>query len=192
MGGIFIDIGGGTTDIAVVQDGTLVGTKMFTLGGRTFTKRLAQNLNISFLEAEEIKLSYSNQVLEKNSTQIVAEAMKNDSDVWLSGVMLTLKDFENVEILPSRILLCGGGSKLPEIKSVLQNTNWHKKLRFARKPQISFLEPKHITRIQDLTSLLNSQEDVTPLALANMALEMNCEEKTISKILKKVVSLMQA
>jgi len=192
MGGIFIDIGGGTTDIAIIQDGTLIGTKMFTLGGKTFTKRLAQNLNISFLEAESIKLSYSNNILEKHSAKIVAEAMSNDSEVWLTGVILTLSEFENIEIFPSRILLCGGGSKLPEIKNILENSNFHKKLAFARKPQISFLEPKHITRVIDETGLLKSQQDVTPLALANLAIEINSSEKILSKILKKVVSLMQA
>ena len=38
---IFIDIGGGTTDIAVVENGAVIGSKMFALGVRTFTKRLA-------------------------------------------------------------------------------------------------------------------------------------------------------
>lgn len=41
---VFVDIGGGTTDIAVVRNGGLEGTKMFALGGRAFTKRLAQEL----------------------------------------------------------------------------------------------------------------------------------------------------
>jgi cell division protein FtsA len=56
---IFIDIGGGTTDIAVVRNGGLEGTKMFGLGGRAFTKRLAQELNIGFEEAEMLKIKYA-------------------------------------------------------------------------------------------------------------------------------------
>jgi cell division protein FtsA len=165
---------------------------MFTLGGTTFTKRLSQKLNISFLEAESIKLSYSKNELEKNSARIVSEAMKQDSDVWLTGVLLTLSEFENVEVYPSRILLCGGGSELPEIKDILENGGLHKKLTFARKPQISFLKPKHVSRICDKTGFLDKEEDITPLALANMALEFDDKEKVISKILKKVVGLMQA
>jgi len=42
--------------------------------------------------------------------------MKSDCDVWLSGVILTLESFENVDVLPSKIFLSGGGSHLPEIK----------------------------------------------------------------------------
>jgi cell division protein FtsA len=57
---IFIDIGGGTTDIAVVRNGGLEGTKMFALGGRAFTKRLAQEYQINFESAEKMKIDYSN------------------------------------------------------------------------------------------------------------------------------------
>jgi cell division protein FtsA len=85
---IFIDIGGGTTDIAVVNNGSVEGTKMFTLGGRTFTKRLAQALSVNFDDAEKIKIAYSNEKLEKQSNRIVREAMKSDCEVWLSGVAL--------------------------------------------------------------------------------------------------------
>jgi len=106
---IFIDIGGGTTDIAIVRYGAVEGIKMFTLGGRTFTKRLAQSLNVSFQEAEEVKLAYSNELLEKQSHKIVRDAMKSDCEVWLSGVALSLSEFDNVDVLPSRIYLSGGG-----------------------------------------------------------------------------------
>lgn len=188
---IFIDIGGGTTDIAVVRDGGVEGTKMFTLGGRTFTKRLSQSLNVSFQEAEEIKLAYSASKLEKQSHKIVREAMKSDCEVWVSGVALTLSEFYNVDVLPSRILLCGGGSHLPEIKETLEERYWYKSLNFPRKPQISFLQPKHVSNIIDKTNSLKDQQDITPMALANLSLELAGEERVLGKILRKVVRLMQ-
>lgn len=191
FGAIFIDIGGGTTDIAVVRNGTVEGTKMFTIGGRTFTKRLAQSLNISFNEAEEIKLAYSNEKLEKHSHRIVREAMKSDCDVWLSGVALTLSEFDNLDSFPSRILLCGGGSHLPEIKEVLETKEWSKSLPFSRKPQVGFIDPKMVSNIVDETGKLKDQQDITPMALANLALEFTGSEKVLGKVLKKVVRLMQ-
>lgn len=191
FGAIFIDIGGGTTDIAVVRDGTVEGTKMFTLGARTFTKRLSHTLNISFKEAEEIKLSYSEDQLERQSHKIVREAMKSDCEVWLSGVVLTLESFENIDVLPSKILLSGGGSHLPEIKEALESREWVKSLPFTRKPQVNFLLPKMVTNIIDETRLLRDQQDIAAMALANLAIDFISEEQLLSKVLKKVVRLMQ-
>jgi cell division protein FtsA len=188
---IFVDIGGGTTDIAVVRNGSLEGTKMFTLGGRTFTKRLSQSLNVSFDEAEKVKLAYTSGDLEKQSSKIVREAMKSDCEVWLSGVALTLGEFEDIDMLPSKILLCGGGSHLPEIKEVLESTDWIKALPFPKKPQINFIQPNMITNMLDETKRLTDRQDVTPLALGNLALEYAGEEQVLSKVLKKVVRLMQ-
>ncbi len=191
FGAIFLDIGGGTTNVAVVRDGTVEGTKMFTLGGRTFTKRLSQTLNISFKEAEEIKLLYSEDKLERQSHRIVREAMKSDCDVWLSGVILTLESFENVDVLPSKIFLSGGGAHLPEIKETLETMEWVKLLPFTRKPQVSFLHPKMISNLVDETKLLKDQQDIMPMALANLGLSFIGEEQPLSKVLKKVVRLMQ-
>ncbi|MEK7673567.1 MAG: cell division FtsA domain-containing protein [Patescibacteria group bacterium] len=191
FGAIFIDVGSGTTDIAVVRDGTVEGTKMFTLGGRTFTKRLAQSLNISFKEAEEIKLLYSEDKLERQSHKIVREAMKSDCEVWLSGVILTLESFTNIDMLPSKIFLSGGGAHLPEIKETLEGMEWVKSLPFSRKPQISFLNPKMISNLSDETKIMRDHQDIMPMALANLGLSFIGEEQPLSKVLKKVVRLMQ-
>jgi cell division protein FtsA len=86
LSAVFIDIGGGTTDLAVVNNGSVEGTKMFTLGGRTFTKRLTQSLSIGFEDAEKIKLAYSGEKLEKQSQRIVREAMKSDCEVRIKDL----------------------------------------------------------------------------------------------------------
>ena len=54
---ILADIGGGTTDIAVVNDGGVEGTKMFGIGGRSFTRTIAADLDLSFKDAEKLKLN---------------------------------------------------------------------------------------------------------------------------------------
>lgn len=191
LSAVFIDVGGGTTDLAVVSNGSVEGTKMFTLGGRTFTKRLAQALSIGFEDAEKIKLAYSDEKLEKQSQRIVREAMKSDCEVWISGVALTLAEMEKIDILPSKIYLCGGGSLLPEIKEVLDEREWTQKLPFPKKPSVSFLEPKMITNMVDETRQLRTPIDVPTLALANIGLEYVGEEQILAKLLKKVVRLMQ-
>ena len=188
---ILIDIGGGTTDIAVIKEGTLAATKMFTIGGRSFTKRLSQNLNVSFSEAEEIKLAYSGNRLEKQSHKIVQQGLKADTEVWLTGVKLTLSELTHLDMLPSKMLLCGGGSHLPDLKTVLSEQDWWKDLSFARKPHVSFVHPHDLPRIEDQTHLLHDPQDITPLALASLGVELSGEEKELGTILRKVVRLMQ-
>jgi cell division protein FtsA len=188
---IFIDIGGGTSDVAVVRNGGVEGTKMFALGGRAMTKKLAQVLNTSFTKAEQIKIDYTADFLDEKSNKMVHEALTSDCQVWLSGVELTLSEFSNVDLLPSRILLCGGGSVLPEIQEALSGHSWIKKLPFARRPQINFIQPSDVSNVLDKTKLLTTQQDITPMALANLALDLAGEEELLPGILRKVIRLMQ-
>lgn len=188
---IFIDIGGGTTDIAVVQNGACLGTKMFTLGGRSFTKRLSQILNISLKEAEDIKLAYSDDDLDRESTEKVREAFKVDSQVWVSGVELSLSEFDHLDSLPSKIYICGGGSHLPEIKEVLEDISWQKNLPFISPPKVSFLVPEYITNLEDKTNSLKDPSDITPMALANLGVPLSEQEDSIKTVLRKVIKLMQ-
>ena len=188
---ILMDIGGGTTDLAIFKEGMLRGTKMFTIGGRSFTKRIAQNLNVSFSEAEEIKLAYAGSRLEKQSHKIVREGLQADTEVWLTGVKLTLSEFTDIEVLPTKILICGGGSLLPDIKAALVESDWWKSLPFPCKPHISFIHPHDLPGVEDQTNVLNTPQDVTPMALAALGAELASEEKSLMTILRKVVRLMQ-
>lgn len=189
---IFIDIGGGTTDIAVVNQGGLVGTKMFALGGRAFTKRIANVMAEPFLEAEQDKLDYSSGKLSADKKEKIEKAIKQDCDVWLSGVQLTLEEFEGLDLLPSKILLCGGGSNLPDIEEVLKDAKWGRNVPFAKKPTIGFLKPKNVSSIIDDTGELQNIDDVTPMALANLAVDMVGEEKLMDGILSRILGTVRS
>ena len=58
-GALFVDVGGGTTDVALVRQGGIEGTRMFALGGRAFTKSLADRLDLPFPRAEALKVDYA-------------------------------------------------------------------------------------------------------------------------------------
>ena len=123
--GIVMDIGGATTDIAVIDDGGVEGTKMFSIGGRSFTHQIAEVLDVDFETAEHYKLAI------KNPAKVPADlkermmiAIQRNLAVWLSGVEITLEEFNLSDMLPNKILLCGGGAGLTELQDVLATTDW--------------------------------------------------------------------
>lgn len=58
LGVVLIDIGGGTTDIVIVQDRALVYTTVLPLGGDHFTNDLAVGLRTPRNEAERLKIQF--------------------------------------------------------------------------------------------------------------------------------------
>lgn len=188
---IFIDIGGGTTDIAVVRQGGVEGTKMFALGGRSFTKRISQTMGVSFEEAEEMKIKYSHNELPQDDQIFIKKALETDCQIWFSGVELTLEEFSKVDILPSKILMCGGGSGLPELAEVLENAHWSPNLPFAKKPLVHFIKSTDVENISDETKSLNNLWDITPMSLANMAIGLVGEEAVMDSVLNKIVTSLQ-
>jgi len=185
---IFIDVGGGTTDIAVVRNGGLEGTKMFALGGRAFTKRLSQEVGVDFERAERLKINYALGKLNKVDTEKVDKIFEDDCRIWLSGVELALSEFSQTDLLPNRILMCGGGSGLPGIKRALLSGEWLEKLAIVTPPRLAFLRPQDASSIIDKTGELTSTQDVTPMGLAGLVLELSNEEKVLSGILKRAMN----
>lgn len=175
---IFIDVGGGTTDIAVVRSGGLDGTKMFALGGRIFTKRIAACLKVSFSEAEIIKLAYSEGRLDAKDMLRVESFIASDVAVWTSGIELALEEFvqsdrfADNQLLPARVYLCGGGSLLPDLLRSLESGVWASALPFAKVPEVQYIKPINVRQIIDKTGRLDSTQDVTPMALANISLDL--------------------
>jgi cell division protein FtsA len=191
LSAIFIDIGGGTTDIALARGGDLI-TRMFAVGGQTFTKRIGHTLNISFLEAEKIKLDYAQNKLSERRQKIVSSALVGDVDVWSAGVEVALAEMVGDDgELPAKIFLCGGGSRLPEIKRVLSANGWADNLPFRVSPSVKFLCPDDVSNFIDETRLIRTVQDIMPLALANLGFGLAGEEGLLSSILRKAVRLIQ-
>lgn len=182
---VFVDIGGGTTDVAVVRNGGLEGTKMFALGGRVFTKRLAQVFHLDISEAERLKIEYSQGKLSEKERASVQRVLQEDSLVWLGGMEMSLSEFSENDFLPSKILLCGGGSGLEEIREALLLSEWTKTLSFSKALSVNFLHPRDIKRVEDRTGELLTPQDVTPMSLASLGVELLDEEKLLSGILRR-------
>jgi cell division protein FtsA len=147
---ILVDIGGGTTDVAVVDDGGVEGTKSFAIGGRSFTRQIASELDVDYEIAEEMKLAQDAE--EVDTKERIEIALAKNLKVWKTGIELTLEEFGGLDHLPSKILLCGGGSSLPQIKETLDEPDFHDALPFSKRPAVQLI------KYSDLRGLKNETE----------------------------------
>jgi cell division protein FtsA len=189
-GALFVDVGGGTTDVALVRSGGIEGTRMFALGGRAFTKSLADRLDLPFPRAESLKVDYARGLSVERRDEI-ASIVADDVEVWAAGVELVMEELGGGDLLPSRIYLCGGGSRLPEIREALAAERFWKRLSFARPPEVVVMAPDQVETISDATNLLVDQQDVTPLGLAYQAIELQTTEDPLDAALRRVLRAMK-
>lgn len=189
--GIVMDIGGGTTDIAVVNDGGVEGTKMFSIGGRSFTHQMAEALGTDFDTAERYKLSLDSAKVNPKVHDKAVAALKRNLNVWLSGVSITLDEFDLSDMLPSRILLCGGGAGLNMLQETLATSDWYEDLPFSRRPIIHLVESQDIPGIHNDTDAILDHSYVTALGLLRVALDTLAGEPTSDGLRGKISKLLQ-
>src|SRR5262245_65059693 len=60
---------------------------------------------------------------------------------------LVMEELGGGDLLPGRIYLCGGGSRLPEIRKALESDRFWKRLSFARPPEVALMEDRKSTRL---------------------------------------------
>jgi cell division protein FtsA len=163
---IFIDIGGGTTDLAIVEKGNVVETKMFAFGGRTFTKEIAKILDLEYRFAEQRKIKYSKKELNKELARDVQKIVYPVAKLWMKTLRSAFSYCDDISSFPTQIYLCGGGALLPKIKEVMLEFPWKKFLPFPVVPKIEFFTPENLDNIKDNSGNLRYLFDVTPASLA--------------------------
>ncbi|MBA3757489.1 ethanolamine ammonia-lyase reactivating factor EutA [Candidatus Saccharibacteria bacterium] len=168
---ILMDVGGGTTDIAVVNEGGVEGTKMFGIGGRAFTHSIERELDVDFAKAESLKLSLSNAsgIGQKNAE--VEKSLNKTLNVWANGVELALAEFTRLDHLPNRLLLCGGGSSLDLLVQRLEQSEWWKSLPFTRKPAVHHIKTEEVVGITDTTGSVSDHTFITAMGLLRVGMD---------------------
>lgn len=163
---------------------------MFALGGRAFTKSLADRLELPFARAEEAKVDFARGVPVDRAKEI-KEIIDEDVAVWQAGVELVLEEFAHTGMLPGRIYICGGGARLPEIGAALRDPEFARHVQFARPPQVEAIKVAEVAQVSDATGLLVDEQDITPMALAHQALEMSEPETALDAALRRVLRQMK-
>lgn len=139
IGVAMLDIGGGTSDLAIYQNGNIRHTYVLPVAGNHFTNDVAIGLRTTIKEAERIKKEYglAHLSLLENDEYIHLEAVQGGVDQTImrsdllsilaprSQELLALVHEEIISrklthMMPSGLVLTGGGSLLPGMKELAE------------------------------------------------------------------------
>jgi len=193
LGGVscfLIDCGGRLTDVFAVCDGFVEGPKTLSLGGHSFTKKLAAKVGLSREEAEQLKMEYSSGNLPKAIKQKIDEILFPELKIWFRGVEATLNDFSLAGETPFLILACGGNVALPDIKKFLEGKDWQTRINLQQGVRMRIIDKADISSVEDDTGILVDPEDIPVLALVKNGLELMKKRSDMNKTLEKVIKLM--
>jgi len=133
LGVCILDIGAGTTGLAVFEEGNLIHAAVFPIGSGHITSDIAICLKTDIDTAEKIKLEFGNCLAsskEKKKIKIEGEELLIFSKKALTDIIEArvseifaisnkeLKKISRQRLLPAGIVLTGGGAKLPGIKEL--------------------------------------------------------------------------
>ncbi|PLX09919.1 MAG: cell division protein FtsA [Marinilabiliales bacterium] len=132
-----IDIGGGTTDLAIVKDDRIIHTAVIPVGGNTITNDIKNHFSIMEKQAEELKIQYGSAIEEKSQedTIIALEGLKGREEKEftlrelvsviqarmeeiLHAVMFQIESAGIKDKLAGGIVITGGGSLLNNLKQL--------------------------------------------------------------------------
>ena len=138
-------------------------------------------MGIGYEAAEKLKLNMDDAKIKPAVKQTIDEAVDKTLSVWISGVQLALGEFDAIDHLPNKILLCGGGSSLGSLVKELQQSSWYKELPFTRKPTVQHIKPTDVIGVTDTTGDITDHTMITAMGLLRVGYDtMNTSEESSS------------
>jgi len=188
-GVMVVDIGGGTTDLALFVDGAVWHTAVIAVGGQHVTNDIAHGLHLSTELAESVKLQYGHADPKAVSTleafaiqpfgeELPSKVQRADLAVIVNARVaeifeLILKEIKRSGydgLLKAGIVLTGGSSLLPGIKQVASEV--------LRMP-VRVAQPEHVT---GMAEALKNPSYSTSVGLLKLGLIMDLEDDRRSGI----------
>lgn len=183
---ICVDVGGRSTDVMLVRNGKPWRTSSIPVGGREFTKLLAQGFNLPWTEAESLKLAYSLGSMDASSEARIRAAVQQPLDALVIALEDALGRMCGDDPLPHQFVLCGGGSGLPGIEEAVRSHRWMERLDFTRHPEVRLMSPGEVDGVLDVTGQLEGQQHVTSMAIARYAMAGTAEPRDLEALLQEV------
>lgn len=120
---LIIDIGAATTDIALLDDGTVRVTSSVVVGGNTFTLRISEGLKVSLEEAHQLKV-HSGLSAGPNQAKLKV-ALEPTMNQIISEMRKTIRYYNErvgVKTKIEQIVIVGGGSNMPGLGEYITET----------------------------------------------------------------------
>lgn len=102
-----VDIGAGTSDIAVTKSGTIIAYDMAPIAGDEITEAIANSFLVDFNTAEGIKLAFSSGQTDIHFTDILDNQVTIKPDDVIQSIRPVVDQL--AETVAQRILMCNGG-----------------------------------------------------------------------------------
>lgn len=170
-----VDIGAGTSDIAISKDGTVIAYAMTSIAGDEITEKLAQAYLLDFDTSEELKINlnkkenheFENIVgIKKNlSTEEILSTIKDVINKLAKDISNKIIEFN--EGPPSAVFLIGGGSQIPLIDELIAEN-----LKIP-KERVVVKDINTIDNVVGLEGRLIGPDIITPLGIALEGLNSN-------------------
>ncbi|HEY5583922.1 MAG TPA: cell division protein FtsA [Ruminiclostridium sp.] len=169
---VLVDIGAGTSDIAITKDGSVVAYGMVPIAGDEITERIAQEFLVDFNTAEKIKITISSGIETIKYTDILGkknevsnksalEILQPTIDLLANSISDKILEFNHKA--PNAVFLIGGGSQIPGLTDKIANGLGLQSDRVAIRGR------DVIQNIRTKIRKLSGPESITPLGIAMMA-----------------------
>ena len=158
-GAILIDVGGGTSDIAVYHDGAVLHTAVIPVGGYQFSNDLSIAFDIDFDEAEKLKIQHGTAAPELTgmkeeitlnphsmhqpliiTKREVGQILKERASELFRMIQFKLEEPHLVDIPLDRIIFTGGGAKLEGFLNIAKYI-FQRKVRLAKPRGLDGMPP---------------------------------------------------
>ena len=169
---VLVDVGAGTSDVAVTRNGSVVGYGMVPIAGDEITEELSGQHLLDFKVAEVLKRRLNRNVKHVNYVDILGLKHSVPPDEIIRGITPAVTDLAQAiaaqimllnNAVPQAILLVGGGALTPLLPEILAQV-----MEMPRE-RVAVRRPDAIEDIQGVSAEFCTPDAVTPLGILKIA-----------------------
>lgn len=170
---VLVDVGAGTSDVAVTRDGSVVGYGMVPCAGDEITEAISQKYLLDFNVAETVKRQLGNSKQKKvvfsdvlgcshkvATKEIITAIGSNVAELAqsIASQILTLN-----QTIPQAVLLVGGGSLTPMLPEAIAQA------LDIPASRVAIRTPDTTEGLEEIPDSLRTPDSVTPLGILKLA-----------------------